>query len=296
MIQSSASGVTPSSAAVDIILATYRRPHTIAYSIQSALAQTHPHFTLHVVGDGCDSATEDVVRSFNDPRIRFYRFPKAMGFGYVHRNTVLASASAPYVAYLTDDDLWFPDHLAKGLEHLSEKTLDLVAFRSIHVQFPDTLDPHFFAYDWRLGALSSWVRNWFMGAVGCIHRRSVFDIVGYWNDHLFRFGDREFYNRVRLSQARSAYVDRVTLLRFYAQHWDRRYADLSEPPQSRYLPRVQDPDWRNAIRRSIEGADRPFEVRRRQVSDFIEFAVRSGPKFARFWYQKFTTPNPGPVA
>lgn len=287
--------VRPSSSSlVDVVLATYRRPHTIGYSIQSALAQSHANFILHVVGDGCDFETERVVRSFDDPRIRFERFPKAMGFGYVHRNTVLARASAPYVAYLTDDDLWFPDHLASGIKHLTENALDLVAFRSIHVQFPDTLDPYFFAYDFRAGE-ESWLRNWFMGAVGCVHRRSIFDIIGYWNDHLFRFGDREFYNRARVSSARTAYINRVTLLRFFAQHWDRRYDALSEPPQKRYLPRVQDSQWCEAIRRSTEAKGRSLEVRRRQVSDFLEFGLRSGPKFARFWYQKLTTPGLRPT-
>jgi glycosyltransferase involved in cell wall biosynthesis len=275
---------------VDIILATYRRPHTIGYSIQSALAQTYSNFTLHVVGDGCDAETERIVRSFEDPRIRFYRFPKAMGFGYAHRNTVLAQSNGPFIAYLTDDDLWFPDHLATGLRHLAERTLDLVAFRSVHVQFPDVLDPYFFAYDWQAGR-DSWLRNWFMGAVGCVHRRSLFDTIGYWNDQLFRFGDREFYNRARVSSARTAYVDRLTLLRFFAQHWDRRYAEAGEPPQKRYLPRVLDPEWRDGVHRSTQTAVRSMAVRRRQASDFLEFAVRSGPKFARFWYQKLSRPG-----
>jgi glycosyltransferase involved in cell wall biosynthesis len=124
--------------AVDIILPTNHRPHTIAYSIESALAQTHRDFTLHVIGDGCDEATERIARSRGDSRVIFlHRFPKAMGFGYVHRNDVLSRTTAPYVAYLTDDDLWFPDHLANGLARLRERSLDLVAFRSAHVQYPD---------------------------------------------------------------------------------------------------------------------------------------------------------------
>ena len=66
---------------VDILLPTHRRPHTLAYSIQSVLAQTHCDFQLHVIGDGSGDETESVVRSFHDSRIRFYRFSKAPGFG-----------------------------------------------------------------------------------------------------------------------------------------------------------------------------------------------------------------------
>jgi hypothetical protein len=191
---------------------------------------------------------------------------------------------------MTDDDLWFPDHLERGLDVLRDGRADLVAFRSVQVRPPDVLDPYFFAFDWRFGPPSRWLRNWFMGSVNCVHRRGVFERVGYWNDRLFRFGDREFYNRVRTSSVPSVYVDRVTVLRFYAQHWDERYAALSEPPQGRYLPMVQDRDWRERVHEAMDGR-RDWLVRRRQAADFFAFAVRSGPKFARFWYQKLRTPK-----
>ncbi|HET6900445.1 MAG TPA: glycosyltransferase family A protein [Vicinamibacteria bacterium] len=281
---------SPDLGAVDVILPTYRRPHTIGYAIRSVLAQTHRDFTLHVVGDGCSAETEKVVKAFDDPRVRFRRFPKAQGFGYVHRNVVLRESGAPYVAYMTDDDLWFPDHLQRGLETLRDASLGLVAFRSIQVRHPDVLDPYFFAFDWRLGPPSLWLRNWFMGSVNCVHRREVFARVGYWNDRLFRFGDREFYNRVRASSVPSLYVDRVTVLRFYAQHWDERYDLRAAAPQSRYLPMVQDPDWCRRVQDAL-GGRRDWLVRRRQAADFFAFAIRSGPKFARFWYQKLRTPK-----
>jgi len=277
--------------AVDVVLPTYRRPHTIGSAIRSVLGQTLRDFTLHVVGDGCSAETEAVVRSFDDPRVHLRAFPKATGFGYVHRNVVLRESGAPYVAYMTDDDLWFPDHLERALEILGRGDVGLVAFRSIQVRHPDVLDPYFFAFDWELGPASRWLRNWFMGSVNCVHRREVFETVGYWNDRLFRFGDREFYNRVRTSAVPTRYVDRVTVLRFYAQHWDGRYAGTREPPQAAYVERVQDPAWRARVHEAL-GARRDFAVRRRQSADFFAFAVRSGPKFARFWYQKRRSPKP----
>jgi len=288
--------VTPSvvsgKATVDVILPTHRRPHTIEYSIRSVLAQTHAGFTLHVVGDGCGEETEAVVRSLADPRLRFHRFPKAMGFGYANRNAVLRQSSAPFVAYMTDDDLWFPDHLERGLAELEATAAGLVAFRSIQVRYPDVLDPYFFAYDWRLGSASRWLRNWFTGSVGCVHRRSVFDVVGYWNDRIFRFGDREFYNRVRLSSVPTRYVDRATVLRFFAQHWDGLYARLGEAPQKDWLPRLQDAEWRQGVERALASTRRGWDVRRWQAADFLAFGARSGPRFARFVFQKLTSPHP----
>jgi glycosyltransferase involved in cell wall biosynthesis len=137
---------------VDIILPTQHRPHTVGYAIQAVIAQTYRCWRLHVVCDGCDERTEAVVRSFGDDRIAFYRFPKAPGFGYAHRNTVLRQTDGEFVAYATDDDLWLSDHLATGIEALRSRELALVAFRSALVAVPDRLDPHFFAYDWRTTA------------------------------------------------------------------------------------------------------------------------------------------------
>jgi glycosyltransferase involved in cell wall biosynthesis len=272
-------------AAVDVILPTHRRPHTIASSIAAVLAQTHADFTLHVVGDGCDEATVAAVRAAGDARVQFHRFAKARGFGYANRNRVLRDTTAPFVAYANDDDLWFPDHLERGLAELEQRRLDLVAFRSVHVQVPDLLDPYFFAFDWRAPLLGPFLLNWFMGAGTLVHRRGVFARIGYWNDRLLRFGDRDFYNRARRSGV-AAYVDLVTVLRFYAQHWDARYADLAAPPQPRYLERLADPAWCAQVRNAAAPGRRGAAVRRRQWADFTRFAVRSGPKFVRFWYER----------
>src|SRR5258708_5874871 len=163
----------------DVILPTSRRPHTVPYAIASVLDQTVRDFTLHVVGDGCDSRTEEIVRSFGDPRVRFRRFPKGAGFGYGHRNAVLREGNAPLVAYMTDDDLLFPDHLELGLRVLEDPGLSLAAFRSAQVRYPDVLDLHFFAFDWRLGAASRFLTRWFIGSANIIHRRALFDRIGY---------------------------------------------------------------------------------------------------------------------
>ncbi len=269
-------------ATVDIILPTHTRPQTIAYSIAAILQQTHPHFALHVVGDGCSDATAATLRACADPRLHFHRFPKARGYGYANRNRVLAATRGRYVAYATDDDLWFPDHLERALRTLERDALELVALRPVHVDFPDALDPHFFAFDWRWpGAATDLLRNWFIGGPIIVHRRRVFDRLGYWNERLARFGDREFFNRVRRA-APTAYVDRPTVVRFYALHWDHRCA---EPPQRRYLAQVRDAEWRRRVRAAAAPGRRSPAVRARQWRDCGRFALRSGQKLLRFWYQ-----------
>ncbi len=266
---------------VDVILPTRGRAHTIAYSIGSVLDQTAGDLTLHVVGDGCDSQTEQVVRLIDDPRIRFRRFPKGEGFGYEHRNTILRETSAPYVAYMTDDDLWFPDHLELGLRALENGKLALIALKAAQVRYPDDLDLWFFAFDWKLGAFSRFLSRWFIGSANLVHRRSLFDRIGHWDERLFRFGDRDFYQRACASGEPVAFLEDTTLLRFFAAQWDRRYSGLARPPQEKYLSLLRDPLWRDVTRRQAASRAPSLSVRARQATDFLSFAFRSGPRFAR---------------
>jgi glycosyltransferase involved in cell wall biosynthesis len=270
--------VSVSPPSFDVILPTHARPDTLALAVRSILDQTYPHFLLHVVGDGCAPETERVIESFEDPRLRFYSFPKAPGYGYANRNRVLRQTSAPYVAYMSDDDLSFPDRLESAAEELIAGA-DLVAFRSCPVRPPGVADPFFFAWDWPGPARL--LRHWFIGAPEMAHRRSVFDTLGYWDETLLRFGDRELYGRVRSAGLRAVWDEKVVLLRFYAQHWAEVYGSLPEPPQRLFGERLRDPDWCQGLRQSI-AARRPLSARFRQMNDFAGFARRRGPAFLRY--------------
>ena len=273
---------------VDVVLPTHRRPHTLPFAIESVLAQSYTRLRLHVISDGHDPATEAVVSSFTDPRLHFYAFPKAPGFGYANRNVVMRGLTGRWVAYMNDDDLLFVDHLAVATAALRDG-VELVALRPCAVHFPDTVDPHFFAFSWRGPLATHFLRHWFMGSVNCVHDRRLFDRVGAWNERLSRFGDREFYNRARRG-AHARYLDHITILRFYAIHWDKRYQDLEHPPQGRYVRLVREEEWMTAVRKAAAGpCDRGS--RRRQVRDFLLFGLRSGPRFVRFGWEQLVSRN-----
>jgi hypothetical protein len=185
------------------------------------------------------------------------------------------------IAYMTDDDLLFPDHLERGWSAIEAENLGLVALESAQVRFPDDLDLHFFAFDWKLAALSRFLKRWFIGSANLVHRRSLFDRIGFWDSELVRFGDREFYQRACDSRERTAFLPGVTLLRFFAAQWDGKYGLLERPPQARYLERLGDPEWRRQVRQRAALPERPLAERIAQGRDFLSFALRSGPKFAR---------------
>ncbi|WP_269932735.1 glycosyltransferase family 2 protein [Aminobacter sp. HY435] len=97
-----------------VLMPTHNHAHLIGYSIRSIQEQTFSDFELFVVGDGASAETRDVVEDLarNDPRIRYFDFPKGQRHGEAHRHVVLQQARGEIVAYCGDDDLWLRGHLA----------------------------------------------------------------------------------------------------------------------------------------------------------------------------------------
>ena len=108
----------PSSPLVSIVLPTLNGSRFIASSIASCLAQTYPHFELIVVDGGSRDGTLDVVRSFDDPRIRVVhqgdnqdKLPGALNIGF-------DASQGEYLTWTQDDDLYAPEALAVMVSHL----------------------------------------------------------------------------------------------------------------------------------------------------------------------------------
>jgi glycosyltransferase involved in cell wall biosynthesis len=99
---------------VSVIIPTYNRAHLVGRAIQSVLDQTYHDFELIVVDDASTDATEEAVRNFNDPRIRYIRHEHNRG-GSAARNTGIGAAHGEYIAFLDSDDEWFPTKLERQI-------------------------------------------------------------------------------------------------------------------------------------------------------------------------------------
>jgi glycosyltransferase involved in cell wall biosynthesis len=90
-----------------------RSPYFLPNAIESVLAQTVSEFELCVIGDGAPPETIECAREFarRDPRVKVFPFLKGQRQGEAHLHAALTNASGNFVAYLEDDDLWFPNHL-----------------------------------------------------------------------------------------------------------------------------------------------------------------------------------------
>jgi glycosyltransferase involved in cell wall biosynthesis len=142
-----------------VIVPTFDHAETLWFSLESALAQTLPDFELVVVGDGAPARTAKIVNAFaaRDPRVRYVPHPKGARHGEAERHRVLEQAQGAYVAYLSDDDLWFPDHLATLAALLADH--DLAHTMQIDVTPDGQAHSWMFDADTDPGALEAMRRN-----------------------------------------------------------------------------------------------------------------------------------------
>ena len=96
---------------VTVIVATYNRAAVLKEALRCLMAQTHQSWRALIIGDHCTDETAEVVAAFNDPRLSFHNLPERFGEQAGPNSIGLALARTEYVAFLNQDDLWFPDHL-----------------------------------------------------------------------------------------------------------------------------------------------------------------------------------------
>jgi glycosyltransferase involved in cell wall biosynthesis len=93
-----------------IVIPTYNRAHFIHKTITSVLLQDFEDFEILVVDDGSKDNTEDIVKSFTDARVQYYK--KINGERGAARNYGTARATGLYINFFDSDDLMYPNHLS----------------------------------------------------------------------------------------------------------------------------------------------------------------------------------------
>jgi len=94
---------------VSVILPAYNQARYLGAAIDSVLGQTYAELELIVVNDGSTDATPDVIRTYQDPRLRYVE-QENRGLSAA-RNAGLNGAWGRFVTFLDADDLFLPGKL-----------------------------------------------------------------------------------------------------------------------------------------------------------------------------------------
>jgi GalNAc5-diNAcBac-PP-undecaprenol beta-1,3-glucosyltransferase len=116
-----------------VLIPTFDHGQLLLYSTRSALAQTIEDIEVFIIGDGATDETRAAALELasEDERVRFFDNPKGPSRGELHRHAALQEARGEIVCYLSDDDLWLPEHVETMLHFLEEA--DFAA--AFHVYF-----------------------------------------------------------------------------------------------------------------------------------------------------------------
>ncbi len=117
-----------------VIIPTYNRASLLKRCLQSVVSCPFPDFEILVSDNASPDHTQEVLQSFNDPRLRFWRNETNLG-AVKNQLKLLQEAQGEWIFFLTDDDFLMPgaierlyavlaDHPEIGIVTSSVQNLD----------------------------------------------------------------------------------------------------------------------------------------------------------------------------
>lgn len=176
---------------VSIVLPTYNGCKYLRQSIESCLNQTYKNIELIVVDDGSTDATAEVVKSYQDKKIKYLRHEKNLGLPHA-LNTGFSKAKGEYLTWTSDDNYYTKDAIEVMTNFLNKKKDVGLVYADCYVidEKGDVLRYH---------QVSSIKKLYVECSVwACfLYRRKVYEEVGEYNPQAKYFEDYEYWFRVR---------------------------------------------------------------------------------------------------
>jgi hypothetical protein len=117
---------------VTVILPTHDREPFLRRALDSLIAQRFGDWELRAIDDGSTDGTAAILETaaVSDDRVHVHRHPTNAGLGAA-LDTGLAVAAGDLVAYLPDDDVWYPEHLETLVATLDARPDAVLAYAGV---------------------------------------------------------------------------------------------------------------------------------------------------------------------
>ena len=197
---------------VSVIVPTCNRPAMLRECLRSIGQQTYGNIEIVVVNDGGESIREIVSSLELGREIQFIDHEARKGPAAA-RNSGIKAAKGEYIAYLDDDDVFYPDHISELINFLENHRSFVVYSDAVKVlQFKSdgkyltkkSEHMHSFDFDAKKLLVSNHI------PVICVsHRKDCVENVGYFDEKLSTHEDWDFF--IRLSSLYSfGHVRKIT--------------------------------------------------------------------------------------
>ena len=115
---------------VTVLVPTFNRRRYFAEALGSVVCQNYRNLQIIAINDGGEDVS-DIVNSYDDPRLLFINRKENRGKAH-SLNEALARAEGKYVAYLDDDDLYYPNHIETLVDALENESDCQVAYSDLY--------------------------------------------------------------------------------------------------------------------------------------------------------------------
>jgi glycosyltransferase involved in cell wall biosynthesis len=105
---------------IEVLIPTFQRAELLRRAIKSVQAQTYSALSICVYDNASTDETQAMVAqlALEDPRIKYFRHDENVG-AIGNFNFALSKVTAPYFAFLSDDDVLFPDWILEAVSLLN---------------------------------------------------------------------------------------------------------------------------------------------------------------------------------
>ncbi|MFW5433780.1 glycosyltransferase [Paenibacillus apiarius] len=225
---------------VTIVIPFYNDPF-VGQALNSALQQTYPHFEIIVVDDG-STRYADRIRPYMD---RVHYLGKANGGTASALNHGIKYASGEYIAWLSSDDMFYPDKLARQLEYMITHNALICHTNFDYINAYSQVTQHRAAVTFQ--STEQFYESFFQfnPVNGCtvMMKRELFQFIGTFNEALPFTHDLDLWYRAILNGIDFHFVDEpLTAYRWHGGMGTMKHgAAISEEAaetNSRYQPRL----------------------------------------------------------
>lgn len=198
---------------VSVVIPTYNRPHTLHETLASLEQQTFRDIEVIVVNDAGEDIAP-VLHGFQRTlALRLCQHEENKGLPAA-RNTGLRVAQGEFIAYVDDDDVYYPHHIETLVRALEITKHSVVYSNAVHLQYRNeagsrVVVSHDVPYSFDFSRDRFLYEN-YIPVLCVMHKRACLDTVGMF-DETFRFALEDWELWVRMSQQYDfLHVDAVT--------------------------------------------------------------------------------------
>ena len=118
---------------VSVIISNYNRADLLIRAVKSVLVQSHPVLEILVCDDGSTDDSKEKIKSLNEPKVKWIDCGRN-GRPAIPRNHGIKNSKGNWLAFLDNDDEWFPSKIEKQLSSANKLNVKAVCTNANRVR------------------------------------------------------------------------------------------------------------------------------------------------------------------